>query len=205
MRDKSRISLGVTLATFCMSVALSTEAAYDKLSAKEQQREDKQEFILKKQEHCNSLTAQQTAALVAEDWQSLERLAKDYLAACKRYVSSQTLSDRAINILIADIELGRFKQALISADACIKIYYANPACHTHKAVALFAVGNKIEAIKVLKISDRLARHALDSARRSLEGTSREHDKKNYESSINYLESLLSYIDQLGSQWHEGEK
>jgi len=197
--NTSRLFL-ITLIVLCIHADYSFAIADNKTQAKEQQNIEKQELKTKKQEQCISLTNEQSAALVAQDWENLERLAKDYLSKCRGFISSQELSDRAVNITIAYYELGRFKQAIVSADACIKIYYGNSGCHILKAKSLFALGNRTAAIKTLDISDRIAHHALEGAKHDLERASSELDKELYGSFVNKFESELQHIEAIRSKY-----
>ena len=148
---------------------------------------------VKKKEQCISLKKEQAAALVARDWENLERLAKDYIAKCKEVFSSQDLSGCFVDIAIANNELGKPRLALAAAEMCIEIYYGNPGCHIEKTRALIALGRKAEARKSLDISERLTRHALENAKRELESSSSEIEKNLHRSSINHYESALLYI------------
>lgn len=186
MRIKMRSFLVFLLIVLCISTASSTVAAYDRISAKDQQ--------------CISLTNEQTAALVARDWENLERLSKNYLVECGGFVTPEVLSSGAVNIPMANNALGRYKQALRTADECVKIYYGNPGCHIQKAQALFALGNKPDAIVVLEISGKIARHALEGAKHDLERARSEGKKELHRSSVYLYESQLRHIDALRKQF-----
>lgn len=157
---------------------------------------------VKKIEQCISLTNEQTAALVAEDWENLERLAKDYITKCKEVVSSEDLSSRVVNIAMANNELGKPRLALAAAETCLKTYYGTPGCHIEKTRALIALGRKDEARKSLDISERITQHALENANRDFERSRFEIEKELHRSSIYLYKSQLFQIGKMRSRLSE---
>ena len=186
------------IANFPFTIPSAFYAETDSLAVEKikEKRLEKEERELKKKEQCISLTNEETAALVANDWENLDRLAKAYAVECKGVFDAQWLSGAHENIAIANNAQGKFKYALAASDVCAKTYYGNPGCHIQKSRALIALGRKAEAEKSLEISEKLARHALEGAHRDLNQARSELDKELHTSSVARSEGYLNLIESM---------
>jgi tetratricopeptide (TPR) repeat protein len=154
---------------------------------------------IEKLKRCISKRNEMTAAMVARDWQNLERLGNEYLLVCKGGTDPEDLSVAYAHIAIANNRLEKYRSALTAAESCIKAYYANPGCHIEKSEALIALGRKSEAWKSLEISEKLARHALDTAKQELNDARSELDRKNQTSKIDLYNTQLLLIESIRSE------
>lgn len=180
--------------------AYSAESGSEAFERFKEKRLEKEERELKKKEQCVSRKNEQTAALVAEDWESLMRIAKSYVTNCKgifdhENIYTEWLSDAHENIVIANNRLGKFKDALVASEACTKAYYDHPGCYVAKAEALIALGRRTEAVKSLDIAERLTLHASERARWDLDHARSELDKEVHTA---YISRCGSYIDSIYS-------
>ena len=148
---------------------------------------------------CIFLKNEQTAALVAADWENLERLAGGYVDECKGNFEPQDLSSAHENIAIANNELGRYNRGLAAAEACIKVHYGNSGCHILKAEALIALVQYTQARKALDISEKLARRALVDAKHDRDRAGSEPYKELYSAKVNLYESQLYRISEMKSR------
>jgi tetratricopeptide (TPR) repeat protein len=140
-----------------------------------------------KEDQCISLIKQSTAALVARDWDNLERINKDRLKYCKGVENSENLSEGYANIAIANNEQERPKLALDACESCIKTYYGNPSCHLEKAKALMKLGRKKESLKTL---DSLELNEGDlTTQSSLDRQIYEAKKYNFESMLGFIKAF----------------
>lgn len=185
--------------SFTIPSVYSAESDSEAVERIKEKRLEKKERELKKKEQCISLKNEETAALVAKDWENLDRLARIYVGECKDVFEAQWLSGAHENIAIANNAQGKFKYALVASNACVKAYYGSPGCHIQKSRALVALGEKAEAVKSLDISERLARHALEGAQHDLNQAYSELDKELYTSRISQHESYLYLIDAMRSE------
>lgn len=189
----------IALFFFHHPLAYSAESDSEAVERIKEKRLEKEERQLKKEEQCISLTNERTAALTAEDWENLDRLARTYVANCKGVFEPHWLSGAYENIATANNAQEKFKHALVASDTCVKAYYSSPGCHIEKSRALMALGRKIECGKSLDISERLARHALEGAQRDLNRAYSELYKELYTAKISQNEAYLSLIDSMRSE------
>lgn len=147
-------------------------------------------------DRCISLHNEKTAALVADDWENLDRLAREYIKKCKGVFDADWLSGAYENIALANNSRGKFKSALIASESCVKAYYGSPGCHIEKAKALMSIGKISEAKEALDISEKLAGHALEGAQWNFNHARSELDKELYTSYISRYESSLELINYL---------
>ncbi len=77
---------------------------------------------IEKAEGCVSQIEQQTAALVAQDWSQLERLARRYIKDCEDVFSSEYNSQAHEYLSLALFYLGKFEAALAASETCINTY-----------------------------------------------------------------------------------
>jgi len=147
-----------------------------------------------REEQCISLIEQCTAAIVARDWDNLERISKDRVKYCKGVEKTEDLSYGYADIAMANNNQGRPTLALDACESCIKTYYGNPRCHIEKSQALIKLGRKKEALDVLDIAEKLVDHNLKINERDLSNAYSSVDKEFYEAKKNNLETNLSYIN-----------
>lgn len=193
------LAIVAALFSFFTPSAYSGDSDSEAVARIKEKRLDKEELALKKKKQCISLMNEQTAALAAKDWENLDRLAKSYAGQCKGVFEAEWLSAAHENIAMANNAERKFKYALVASDACTQAYYGNPGCYIQKASALMSLGKKVESGKSLNIAERLARHALEGARRDLSQARSELDKEMHTAAIFRLESYLNLIDSIRSK------
>jgi hypothetical protein len=191
--------LMITLFSFISPLAYSAESDSEVNAKIKEKQLKKEEWELKRKNECISRRNEETAALVAKDWENLDILARAYVRECKDVFDPQWLSRAHENIAIAKNAQGKFKDALVASNECAKAYYGSPGCHIQKSSALIALGKKAEALKSLDISERLAHHGLEGAKRNLNQAYYELDKELYTSIISEHESQLYLIDSMRSE------
>jgi tetratricopeptide (TPR) repeat protein len=152
---------------------------------------------------CVEQIKERTAALVANDWPQLDRLAKHYVQSCRGAFDAADLSNAFEDIATANFEMLRFLDALEAANSCIKTYYANPGCHLQKVKTLIALDRLVEARGSFRIAERLIKHSLSqnesdlhTARNSVERELYLARKKKYEALLESVELLRTryFID-----------
>lgn len=193
------LAIFVALFSFINPSAYSAESDSEAVARVKERRLHKEELELKKKEQCISLKNEETVALVAKDWENLDRIAKSYVGQCKGVFEAEWLSVSHESIAIANNAQRKFKYALVASDACTKAYYGNPGCYIQKASALMSLGKKIESGKSIDIAERLAQYALEGARRDISQARSELHKEMYTARISRFESYLYLIDSIRSE------
>ena len=148
---------------------------------------DSKESILLKQ-RCIEQITQRTAALVAQDWSELERLAERYVKTCKDVFDNQDYSEAYEQIAIANVRMSNAKKALAASDTCINITYSNSGCHLQKVEALLALTRRPEASTTLEGAERLVSHLISLTERDIRDARTPLDKELFESRLNNLNS-----------------
>lgn len=202
MTQKPIIKPLLNIAKFIISLLLLNSTVYatggdnsDNVAAGKRQLK-REDSLITKEKQCTFVMNQMAAAMAADDWTQLDRISRGYLKQCKEIATPERLSSAYENIAFANNQLKNYKQALMAANTCISVYYANPGCHILKAEALFAVKRYDEAIRVLETAEKLTRHALDNARRERERSILDLDKELYDAQIHLYESQLDRIERM---------
>lgn len=152
-----------------------------------------------KARQCTTQINEQTAALVAQDWPQLERLAKRYLQDCKGVFDSEAYSGAYENIAIANMKLGNAAVALAASEKCIGVFYANSSCHVQKVQALIKLERLTEAHNELEIAERLVAHLIDNNERLLREASHPIYKELYSSKLQNLKAQKAFLDRIRLQ------
>lgn len=139
------------------------------------------------------LENESTAALVASDWVSLDRLARKDVQSCGSSDGPQRLAQAYERLSFANNKFGRASEALKAADQCITTQYSRSGCHIEKAQALVLQGRVQEAWTVLDVADRLAGHAYEIAKRDLASAQTDSDEELQSSKLALHESELAQI------------
>jgi len=150
---------------------------------------DAQEVSLRQKEMCVVQLTQRTAAMVAEDWPELERLAERYVKTCKNVVQDEDYSLAYLDMAVANVQLNYARKALSASELCINIYYSNCGCHMQKIMALIALNRLTDARATLNKAERLIEHLIDVSDRD-QGNGR---------SASEMELLKSHRNNLSSQ------
>ncbi len=133
------------------------------------------------------------AAIVARDWNSLERISERYIRNCKDLFGIEDESDAYQRISLANNELGNPKKAIASANACIIKFYANVGCHVQLANAFLALDRNVEAKVSLDRADNLITYRLVNLNRDLRNSSLSGNSDLIEAQISNLKSERSLI------------
>jgi hypothetical protein len=157
MKEISTLALALFLTITSLSLSItsvnSAEPNNDVADRIKEKQLEKEKLELKKKDQCISRFNEQTSALVAQDWDNLNRLARIYTKDCKNAFNDDWLSVSYENIAISNNHNKKYKIALVASNDCIKAGYGNPGCSIQKAEALASLGKKTEALKSLDISD----------------------------------------------------
>jgi len=145
---------------------------------------------------CTSQLNERTAALVARDWNHLDRLARQYLASCKAAVDSEEYSNAFVHVAMASLGLGNIPAALSASDSCIATYYANSECHISKLNALIAAGRLTEAKSTFSVAERLVEHSLESTQRRLRDATDASERDLHTSQLQNLNAQRGLLDAL---------
>ena len=153
-----------------------------------------------RQDACIAGINERTAALVAQDWQSLERFSEKYVRTCKGVFYAEDFSGAYEGIADANIALGNPKKAIAAADACIATFYANTGCQLQRAVALIELKRLPEARSALDRAEKLIAHRAETARRDLKTVGQGQGKELVEANINKLEAQQSHATALRGKY-----
>ncbi len=93
---------------------------------------------------CITMMNERTAAVAAQDWSHLERLANRYLQDCKGVFDSENYSWGYLHLAIAYRQRDNAMAALEASEKCIDVFYANSGCHVEKVEALLKLGRQSE-------------------------------------------------------------
>ena len=107
---------------------------------------------------CNDYYDQFAAAISAEAWRQLARLAERYNRTCIGVFGAAEDSDGYEQIAFANVELDSFRAALPASEKCIAAYYANVGCHISKARALIGLGRMSDAQASLTTAQKIIAH-----------------------------------------------
>lgn len=152
-----------------------------------------------KSQECISLIKERTAALVANDWQQLERLAKRYLQTCRGVHDSESLANAQEDLANAYFELGNRTAALSATEACIDLFYASPGCHVRRAVLLLKLGRLRDARAALAIAEKLVGHLITTTERDLQRAAHPLERELNAAKLEKLRALESRIEALRPQ------
>ncbi len=144
----------VVLALSCAVMSVAWSAAESKDATLQKQR-------------CIEQINQRTAALVAEDWSVLERLAQQYAKTCKSVFDNDDHSKAYEHIAIANVRMNNGKKALAASDRCINIAFSNSGCHLQKVEALIQLKRHSEAKALLERTEKLVQHRISITERDL--------------------------------------
>lgn len=131
----------------------------------------------KKQSDCIAKINERTAALVAQDWAELERMAEYYSKECKGVFNTADDSTAYEQITLANFKRGNVKKAIAAADTCIRLSFSNSGCHVWRIEALLASGRMAEARIGLDKLDRLIAHLMEGNDKNLAAAMSAQDKE----------------------------
>jgi tetratricopeptide (TPR) repeat protein len=155
---------------------------------------------LLRKEMCIAQIKQRTAALVAQDWSALERLAERYAKICKNVFGEEDHSSAYEQMAIANVRLNNAKKALSASDSCINISYSNSGCHLQKIEALIMLKRLPDARATLDKAERLIRHLIDLNERDLRDARTALNKELFESRLNNLGAQQSHASALRNRY-----
>jgi len=143
---------------------------------------------------------EQTAALVAEDWNQLDKIARYYIQSCGGGdCDAKSIASAFNNISIANFEMLRFSEALESANSCIEAFYVTPGCHFLKTKALLEMGRISEAQTSFRITEKLVKHCLSKNESELKAAPDSSHRNLYLSEKNLYESVQGALQRLKAQ------
>lgn len=130
---------------------------------------------------CIQLTYEGVAALEADDWAQLDRIAKDYIESCHGVLDKAYIANAYGNRSKANYELGNLDEAVIYANQCIDLYYFETSCHVQKFMSLASSGKLSEAKKSFFVAERVLAHAIKRNESNLHQASSDVDRELYKS------------------------
>jgi hypothetical protein len=147
-----------------------------------------------RERECVSHINQRTAALVADDWREVERLAKRYLETCKEVHESEHLACAYEQIAIANRRLNDPKSALTATETCIALFYSNSGCHLEKAEAMLKLGHIRGARSALDIAEKLVPHLIRSVEQDMERANHRSARELYAAKLRELRAQQRVIE-----------
>ncbi len=124
---------------------------------------------------CNANIHARKSARRINDWNQLNKLAKEFQKSCETISDNKTMSIAYADMGAANLIFKKTSKALSISEDCINIFYNNFDCHINKANALLELGNFIPAneyiLSTYKLINNLIednRLAINSARQSTE-------------------------------------
>jgi hypothetical protein len=147
---------------------------------------------------CTYATEELTAALVAKDWEVVERLALRRLPICRPVHSPAEQSENFEEVAWARFHRDNFTGSLAAARDCITLFYGNPGCHLVKAYALHEMSRDVEARGALQVAERLVEHALQNAHEKLERANSQPEQSLHRSKVREFQSILNSAHELRS-------
>ncbi len=155
---------------------------------------------IEKAEECVSQREQQTAALVAQDWSQLERLARRYINDCEDVFSSKYNSQAHNYLSIALFYLGNFEAALAASETCIGIYYSSSSCHVQKVQSLIELEGFADARPALEIAERLIAYLIETNRKNIRSATESLSRELYQSTHDQLLAEKALLEKLRSHF-----
>jgi hypothetical protein len=74
---------------------------------------------------CVVIIKETTAAMAAEDWSNVRRLAENFISICGSKFGAESLSGAYEDIAMANFRIGIPESVLSASEACIMTYYGN--------------------------------------------------------------------------------
>lgn len=149
---------------------------------------------------CIDQINQRSAALVAEDWSALERLAEFYAKSCKDVFDNQDYSTAYEHVAIANVKMNNAKKALAASDMCINITYSNSGCHLQRVEALLKLARRPDAGAALEKAERLISHLISLTERDIKDAPTPLDKEVVESHLNNLNAQKRHAAALRNRY-----
>lgn len=149
---------------------------------------------------CTDQKYQRSAALVAEDWSALERLAEVYAKTCKDVYDNQDYSTAYEHVAIANVRMNNAKKALAASDTCINISYSNSGCHLQRIEALLKLARRSDAGAALETTERLVNHLISLAERDIKDAGTPIDKEVIEAHLNNLNAQKGHAAALRNRF-----
>ncbi|WP_312409620.1 hypothetical protein [Comamonas sp.] len=153
-----------------------------------------------KESNCIDQWKERTAALAAEDWPQLSRIAERYIKTCKGVFGTESYSVAYEEAAIALNNLGKASQALSASDKCIGAFYANSACHVQRAQALATLEKYTQAHAALDKADRLITHAIEVGQRDLNGAKNSLERELFEARLGHLAAQRSHASAIRDRY-----
>jgi len=154
---------------------------------------------LQKQTECIEQVRERTAAIKTEDWPQLERIARRFIQSCDGVYSRQEIANAYGDAATANYEMGRFKEALIQANAGIATHYLETSNHLERVKALFALLQISEAKESFRVTDNLIHLAVERNSEELQTAQSEVERKLFLSIKGLYESQLQALNRYRPQ------
>jgi tetratricopeptide (TPR) repeat protein len=124
---------------------------------------------------CSANIDARKSARRINDWNQLNKLAKEFQKNCQNSSDNKTMSIAYADMGASNLQFQNSMKALSISEECITIFYNNFDCHINKANALLELGKFIPANEYILSTYKLINHliaenrlAMNSARQSTE-------------------------------------
>lgn len=153
--------------------------------------------VSEKINYCIDSVGDRAAAMVAQDWTSLDRMAEEYTKRCKDFSARKDFSIKKglatayEQIAIANFNLKKYPRVLKSADECVSVLYTNIGCRVVKVMTLQALKRRAEALAELEKTEKLVAHMIKRNKAEPETFGADVEERRSElESLNAQQSLL---------------
>jgi hypothetical protein len=182
---------------FCLKVVLAAVLNLQMLNA---WSAGPSEVLASSAPMCISLVSHRTAAMQANDWSQVERLAEESIRTCTNFMDTEALAGSYESVSTASFEQNNFKKALSTSEICISIYYALPECHLRKVQVLIALRRFPEAKATLDKVDRLIAHVASTKKAEMITARTAGDRKLVASKLEFLDAQKSLASALRTEY-----
>lgn len=150
-------------------------------------------------EFCISSMYQRSDMLIAQDWEPLEKHARNFISKCKGMIDDEAFSYAYFQISVSNNQNEKYNEGLNAAQSCIDTYYGNVSCHVQKAVSLQGLNRIPEAKKSLVAVINLAESNIRNIKRDQNSRNILESKETLEARLEENISALDYARALYDQ------
>ena len=146
---------------------------------------------------CIDNSSERLEALVARDWGQLIRLAKRDIALCRPIYSPEEISRIQAFITLAHSRSGNTREALQTADLCIRTFYPNTSCHLERSRSLLAIGKLQEGKRSIEVTRRLIEHAREDAKQRIDALANPSSRDLWVARLDQLGAEAEALEEIG--------
>jgi hypothetical protein len=154
---------------------------------------------IQEQGECTEQVRERTAAIGAMDWPQLDRIARRFIQSCTGVYTRQEIANAYGDVASANNAMGRFKEALVQANAGIATHYLETSNHLEKVTALFALLQISEAKESFRVADNIIQLAIERNSAELQKARNDSERNLFQANKVLYESQLRAIDRYRPQ------